>query len=559
MNDPAPATLPVPTAPATAIEVATGFSASGRIGRSICVGARRSCASTVIWPLAVALPPIEASVVTSSTATATATPTEMSLDKAAPAATVCGLKAAIACTVSNPVDVRLEPARVAASVVKSVTTLMATDPATEADPLPPAAAAAQAVNSLVLSAGGLAAIVIPAPAISDPAFTTARLDPVATFRATPTPTLVPSLSIPREVPTALAVISTSAWDWIVTAFFADTSAPLVIDATLCALRTLTATEAATPIPPDLPPPCPPALPSGPDFRLSAEGSLVSAPLVLALSLSCRSACASAPVRALLFLLLASGSVALAPLAVATAIVLLATVDSEVRVKAPPDVVIPRARRASVPSEITATATEAPTATPLPAARASALVSKSPVWDATMVTSPVAAMVVPVPSQAFVVSWMTATAAPMPIAVLAEVAPFSAWVRAVVADVAPSLTVPATPDHVVLSAIFAIVVLFTTFTATEAPTPTLLPCPPPLDGRARETLSALLTAVIERLPPPVIAIDMLPTGWPTLIPFTTAWLLLMATFTATAPANPILPPLPPEIASARDALVASMKV
>lgn len=414
---------------------------------------------------------------------------------------------------------------------------------------------------MVLPDGGLAAIVIPAPAISDPVFTTARLDPVATFRATPTPTLVPSLSfsIPNDVPTALAVISTSACDWIVTAFFADTSAPLVMDATLCALRTFTATDAATPIPPDLPPPCPPALPSGPDFRLSAEGSLVSPPLVLALSLSCRSACASAPVRALLFLLLASGSVALAPLAVATAIVLLATVDSEVRVNAPPVVVIPRARRASVPWEITATATEAPTATPLPAARASALVSKSPVWDATMVTSPVAAMVVPVPSQAFVVSWMTATAAPMPIAVLAEVAPFSAWVRAVVAEVALTLTVPATPDQVALSAIFAIVVLFTTFTATEAPTPTLLPSPPPLDGRARETLSALLTAEIERLPPPVIAIDMLPTGWATLIPFTTAWLLLVATFTATAPAKPILPPLPPEIASARDVLVASMKV
>ena len=102
------------------------------------------------------------------------------------------------------------PLRADASVSKPVITLMATDPATDASPWPPAAAAPQTMKSSVLEAGVIAAIVIPFPVITEPLSAYALLEPSTTFRLTPTPTRVPPLSMSTAVPIAFAVASTSA-------------------------------------------------------------------------------------------------------------------------------------------------------------------------------------------------------------------------------------------------------------------------------------------------------------------------------------------------------------
>ena len=149
------------------------------------------------------------------------------------------------------------------------------------------------------------------------------------------------------------------------------------------------------------------------------------------------------------------------------------------------------------------------------------------------------------------SRITATAAPTPTA-MPPPAPFSPCVSAQLADVAESENDPAVPDHKTPSVTSAFTVLPATSTATEAPTPTLVPLPPPSEGRALVTFVSLLAAPIATLPPPVMLTEVvlanggLPT--PGARP-TTASVSLFTTLTATDPATPILPPPAPDVARA----------
>lgn len=73
---------------------------------------------------------------------------------------------------------------------------------------------------------------------------------------------------------------------------------------------------------------------------------------------------------------------------------------------------------------------------------------------------------------------------MPTAALPPEAPFSPCVNTVSDAAAVTVTAPVEPAQVVPSTIVAVVVLLTTFTPTDPPTPTLLPLAPPADGSAR---------------------------------------------------------------------------
>jgi hypothetical protein len=119
------------------------------------------------------------------------------------------------------------------------------------------------------------------------------------------------------------------------------------------------------------------------------------------------------------------------------------------------------------------------------------------------------------------------------------------------EVAPTEKIPAAPDQDVPSVISALTVLVATLTATEAPTPTLEPRPPPSDGVARETFDSALVAASETLPFPVIVTEAaLGPATPGVRP-TTASVSLLTMLTVTEPATPTLPPPPPDVPSARE--------
>ncbi len=139
-------------------------------------------------------------------------------------------------------------------------------------------------------------------------------------------------------------------------------------AVLSALSTLTETAAATPTPLE-------SLPPSEELELLPlsdlsfdEGSEVLLPLlVLALPLACLSAWPSAPfLPPLPFCCESSLS---SPFTVATASASLDTVEADCSVKLPPLVVMLRASSALTSSMTTATDTDAPTPTLLPAASA----------------------------------------------------------------------------------------------------------------------------------------------------------------------------------------------
>src|SRR5690242_5995808 len=153
----------------------------------------------------------------------------------------------------------------------------------------------------------------------------------------------------------------------------------------------------------------------------------------------------------------------------------------------------RASSALTSSMTTATDTDAPTPTLLPAASASVVVSYSPLWDAEIDTSPLPVIVPPpVPTYALTVSWMTATATPTPTASL-PVAPFSPCVKAACTESADVVNLPAEPLQVTPFVTSAFTVLIGTFTATDAPTPTFEPLPPPSEGSARAWFDMLVAA------------------------------------------------------------------
>ena len=136
---------------------------------------------------------------------------------------------------------------------------------------------------------------------------------------------------------------------------------------------------------------------------------------------------------------------------------------------------------------------------------------------------------------------------MPIASL-PVAPFSPCVKAKSPEFADTENVPAVPLHDVPSAISALTVLIGTLTATEAPTPTFDPLPPPSEGSARDWFDSSLAAATATLPPPVMVTEaVLNPATPGVRP-TTASVSLITTLTVTEPATPVLPPPPPEVAS-----------
>src|SRR5436190_9749360 len=354
---------------------------------------------------------------------------EVPPENAPAAASVCGSSAALAVTLIAPSDWRLEPLRTEASVSNLMTTLTATEPAMPTSPLPPAAAAPQAMKSSVFEAGVTASMVMPLPWMSEPPpSTNALLVTLTTLTETPAP-MLSSLSMASAAPTASAFASSSACAEIFTAPLASTSAPWVTLAVLSALTKLTETAAATPtLVPLLPPSELLEL-----FWLSAlslpDGSAVLLPLlVFALPLTCLSAWPSAPLLLPSLPSCCESSLS-SPFTVAMACASLDTADTDESVKSPPLVVMLRASSALTSSITTATLTEAPTPTLLLAASALVEVSYRPWWAAVIDTSPLAEMVpVPVPTYAVTSSSTTATATPMPTAVL-PVAPFSPCVKA----------------------------------------------------------------------------------------------------------------------------------
>ena len=376
ITDPATAALPVPAAPATAIEVAVGSNADGTFGIATCVGARVICASTSIAPAASALPAMNAVEFTFSTATSIDTPTELPSENAPAAATVWMLRLLIACTVSAPLDFRFEPLAAEAVLLSVLMMLTATDPAIPASPVPPPAAAAHTMKLSVVPAGVTAAMVMPLPVTVEPLFTVALLVLFTTSTATAAPISVLPLCIEIAEPTAWVLLLAPACALIVTAPVAIRLAPLVSSATLFMVSTPTATEAATPTLPELPPPWLPLSLLAFEVWPLADGSEAPlAPLVLLLPLTCLSACPSAPD---LPLLLACESLADSPIALAVASVWSVIVSVALSVAEPAVVVMLRATCAvTFSADITLTDTDAPTATLLPATLASVVVSNTP--------------------------------------------------------------------------------------------------------------------------------------------------------------------------------------
>src|SRR5262249_19140067 len=328
-----------------------------------------------------ASPAMYADVCALSTVTAIVAPIELPLENAPAAASVCGSSAALAVTLIAPSDCRLEPPPTDACVSNLSMTLTATEPAMLSSPWPPGAAAPKAMKSSVLPLGVTASMVMPLPWITEPPPSTrALLVAPTTFTDTPAP-MLSLLSIASAAPTPAAFASYWACAEILAAPFAVTSAPWLRCAVLSALSTLTETAAATPTPLESLPPSE-ELELLPSFDLSlAEGSEVLLPLlVLELSLTCLSAWPSAPFLVVSLLFCCESSLS-SPFPVATASASLDTVEAELSGKLPPLVVMLRASSALTSSMTTATDTDAPTPTLLPAASALVDVSYSPLCDA----------------------------------------------------------------------------------------------------------------------------------------------------------------------------------
>src|SRR5689334_11892734 len=279
-------------------------------------------------PAASAVPAMYAEVCAFSTVTAIVAPIELPLENAPAAASVCGSSAALAVTLIAPSDCRLEPPPTDAWVSNLSTTLTATEPAMLSSPLPPAAAAPQAMKSSVLPVGVTASMVMPLPWITEPPPSTRDLFVApTTFTDTPAP-MLSLLSIAIAAPTPVAFASYCACAEIFAAPLALTSAPWLTCAVLSALSTLTETAAATPTPLESLPPSEELefLPSS--DLLFAEGRAVLLPLlVLELSLTCLSAWPSAPFLLLSLLFCCESSLS-SPFTVATASASLDTVDSD---------------------------------------------------------------------------------------------------------------------------------------------------------------------------------------------------------------------------------------
>ena len=164
----------------------------------------------------------------------------------------------------------------------------------------------------------------------------------------------------------------------------------------------------------------------------------------------------------------------APLAPALALALLVAAPVAVNDTLPP-ACKKRKVVAVVVSGATVIAMAAPTATPEPAAAASAVLAVEPLWLALALKLPPMANSVPLPSVASVVfvgsdnATAGETAVPPP-------APATTLVVITLFDAALRLTL-LTPFGVTLSWICARLVLLTMLTATDAPTPTLLPSSP----------------------------------------------------------------------------------
>ena len=98
-----------------------------------------------------------------------------------------------------------------------------------------------------------------------------------------------------------------------------------------------------------------------------------------------------------------------------------------------------------------------------------------------------------------------------------------------------------------SPIRATVVFWPTFTATDAPTPTSVPTPPPFDGSAFAVFAAALSAFrLTSLLPVIVTL-----GAPML-----ACVSVVAMLIATEPATPVLPPPAPEVDCAPNVSVSS---
>jgi hypothetical protein len=116
-----------------------------------------------------------------------------------------------------------------------------------------------------------------------------------------------------------------------------------------------------------------------------------------------------------------------------------------------------------------------------------------------------------------------------------------------------VNLPAEPLHITPFVTSAFTVLIGTFTATDAPTPTLEPLPPPSEGSARTELDMLVAAPMVTSCPPVMVTDavLAASFGATFVSGarpTTASVSMITTLTAIEPATPILPPPAPEVAS-----------
>ena len=494
---------------------------------------------TLSAPLLLSVAPLASSAraTMSGTFTATDAPTPVSLASTCGPASLAGVALALsACTVRAAMLLAPVPALTVApvatsAVVRSTATLTASAPAMPVL-APPAPLLASAALVWVASAGMLADIVSPWLVMLDVPSTRASFVLRPTFTATATPTPVSlgfSASLARVLPSAVALAS---WSAVLVTRTAPLEAmlPPPTLALLVALAMFTATAAATLT---VPPPVPSA--DGVAWLLLL---LRAPPAAAALSPVPRAAAfwSSTALSSLAELLSSS----LPPTALALALAVLAA--WLLAVTATPVVWLSeRLTVALLRSRSTFTAMAAPTAASLlPSALPSALVVLVDFrLDATF-TWPVATVAVPLPMRA-TASWLATVTATTGATAVSPLAPPSAVVAMVFSSVPLTVSAPLR-DSTAPSAISALAMASGTLTATDAPTPVFLAsaCTPESVGVAL-ALSACTDLALMVLAP-------LPAS--TLAPVAiSAVVRSTATFTARAPAMPVLAPPAPLLAVA----------
>ena len=556
VTEPAALKAPVPDTSALVSKLATVTAATGTTAtplEPLACTPPSAVVSNVFLLAAVTprLPPLvsaaplstQARAVSSTTCTATDAPTPTLW----PPLPACGLAVAWS-LLADWARTLVAPAPLLASTapaptwasVRSVATLIASEPATPMlPPLAPEVAAAEKVCT-ALALGISAATVMPwaFSVVALPML--ARLNTSATLMATAAPTLVPPLG-DTAVPSARLATSVSAVALTVAAPPAVIARPLPMAALVRELPMPMPTAPATLT--DDEPLAPPSLSAVLACGVAPAAPLLRPPLPaawLSPALRCAPACWSTPPFCV-------PSSCLPPLALALAVELLACRLLAVTASAPPSVA-GRSSSARVVSTIEAKASEMPTPTLLPWAAPSAVVVAVPAWSALTVKLCAFSVCAALRSSASVSVVAMVIAAAGVIAVPPADPPLTE-VATVLLEVASSVTAPAAaPASRAPVSASVRDVASDTLIATEAPTPTaLLPA------------STLDTALAESV---VVACDfsdsaVAPVSVRLAVGVSSTSALVTPALIANAPATPTLAPPAPAVAWAPNCALLSV--